>query len=181
MEVSPDGRTVAVSRDHEVLILDAGTLETIRSLPSGDDESTNAMAWLPDGSGLALGGDQGLISVPVRDGSVLVEPRRVFPGSVSEITVSPDGSTIAVLGGAGAVLGGAGAVVLIDIASGEPIGKPLKQGLDVGSHGLLQFSDDGDYLDVLGEYKRAYRYPIDTALLIARACRIAAREPTPAE
>lgn len=157
------------------MVLEAGTLDTITSWPLGDYETAKAMAWLPDGSGVAFGGDQGRLSVrAIRGGQDLIEPRQVVPAWISEVAVSPDGRLIA-------VLGGDGTVVLIDNATGEPIGKPLKAGLDVGRYGFVQFTDDGKAFEVFSEFKRAYRYPIDTTLLIARACRIAARQPTPAE
>jgi WD40 repeat protein len=173
VEVSPDGRSVAVSRDHEVLVLDAGTLATIASWPLGDDEVAHAMAWLPDGSALAFGGEQARLYVRnVPDGR-----ERFHPGSVSalitDLAVSPDGTLLA-------ALSTDGGVVLVDAASGDPIGRPLRDP-PVGNAGLVRFADDGRALEVSGNLKRAYRYPIDIDTLIARACRIAAREPTAGE
>jgi hypothetical protein len=49
--------------------------------------------------------------------------------------------------------------------------------------GWIRFGSDdrGEFIEVQYETGLAVRYPIDTNTLIARACAIAGREPTPSE
>jgi hypothetical protein len=89
------------------------------------------------------------------------------------MAVNPDGSLLA-------LLGGDGEVVLWDVATGQPIGEPLVAGRDI-AWGWVRFTPDGAALEALYDTRRAYRFPIDTESLIARACLIAAREPSAAE
>jgi WD40 repeat protein len=171
---SPDGRHVAVARGPRIEILDSRDLRQVQTWQAGQYDDVLALQWLDAGRALAFGGRLGRLEIRAfPDGQSLVEPRQVFPGFVLDIAANPTGSLLA-------LLGSDGDVVLWDVAAEAPVGEPLLPDLGIG-WGWVRFTPDGTALEALYDSKRAYTYPIDTETLVARACRIAAREPTARE
>lgn len=171
---SPDSRHVAVARGPRIEILDARDLHKVQTWQAGQYDDVLALQWLEGGRELAFGGRLGRLEIRAfPEGQVLVEPRQVFPGFVLDMATNPQGSLLA-------LLGGDGEVVLWDLAAAAPVGEPLSPGFG-DTWGWVRFTPDGGALEALYDSKRAYTYPIDTETLIARACRIAAREPTAQE
>ncbi len=175
VEPSPDGQHVAVARESQVVILDVVDLHEVAAWPAGDYEHVLAMKWLDGGRALAYGGRLGKLATrSFPDGTLIGEPRLAFPGFLLDITASPDGALLALMGSDGEVL-------LWDTAAQQPIGQPLVPARDSSGRGWVRFTPDGAALEVLYDSRRAYRYQIDTDALLTRACVLAAREPTPAE
>jgi hypothetical protein len=72
-----------------------------------------------------------------------------------------------------------GTVMLWDAATRQQVGQPLTHsGLPWA---WLAFAPDGRALEAFLDNATSVRYDLETEQLIARACAIAGREPTPAE
>ena len=169
---SPDGNRIALQRHESVEVLDATTLNTLTTWDTGAYDRAMTLAWLDDQT-IAHAGVLGRLAVRDADtGQPIGQPRQLSPGYVTSLAVSPDGSLLA-------SLGTDGEVQLLDTATRTPIGSPLQP--PELRFGWVRFTPDGSAVEVWYDDGSRAHYPIDSASLIARACAIASREPTPAE
>ncbi|HND54433.1 MAG TPA: WD40 repeat domain-containing protein, partial [Pirellulaceae bacterium] len=143
LRLSPDGKTLAVTDDSQVRLLDPQTGEIQRTL-SGPIDFCKALAFTPDGRGLAVGALQsGVTLFDVSNGSVI---RQFKAGELEtvEVAISPDGKRLAV--GAGDSRGAdwsqlrVGEIRVWDLESGKEIA--LCDGVDCLVTALT-FTPDG--------------------------------------
>ena len=199
VEVSQDGRLVALTRGPEVLVLATDTLARVTSWPTGQHDAALSLAWLDGGDTLVQGGQAGNLTFrSIPQGKLLGAPRAVGSGAVWDLAASADGTRVA-------SVGGDGALVLWDAATRQVVGEPLASALTslpvpawtthsrsgwraqvrVDRAGWVRFGSDagGEFLEAqyAADAGVAIRYPVNTETLLTRACAIAGREPTPAE
>ncbi|MFE7767300.1 WD40 repeat domain-containing protein, partial [Streptomyces sp. NPDC057438] len=170
----PAGRHLAVSRDGGLLVTDNRVVRAGRShaqdLVQHDDIA--AIAFAPDGSGLAAGDGTGRVAV--WDGDLRHRAgilRNVFLGpvdpstdsaeTITALAFSPDGSTLA-------VGGDAGTVQLWDISTRQPLGPSLPT--PGGSIHTLAFSPDSTMLYAGGEHVPLQRYVVDPDRAVSLVC-----------
>jgi WD40 repeat protein len=172
-QISPDGKLVALARNESVVVLDVATLDEVTSWPTAEYDGVLAMQWLPDSRTLAYGGVLGTLSFrSIPDGKLLDQPRKIASGFLLDLEASPDGSLLASADTDGTVM-------LWDAATRQQVGQPLTHsGLPWA---WLAFAPNGRAVDVFLENATSVRYDLETEQLIARACAVAGREPTPAE
>lgn len=199
VEVSGDGRLVALARGPVVMVLATATLREVASWPTELHDAALSFAWLDGGSTLAQGGEAGTLTFrAIPSGRALGEPSAASPGAIWDLAANSDGTRLA-------SVGGDGALNLWDSATRQVVGEPLASALGavpvqtwtnerrrgwraqvlLDRAGWVRFGSDatGEFLEA--QYAAgggaSIRYPVDTETLIARACAIAGREPTPAE
>ncbi len=175
VDISPDGHTLAVSLFEEnrsgdegatsVLLLDYETRKT-RTTLEGVDASWRLL-FSPDGSVLAAGGNNGLISLidPVK-GERIGTPLKGVDGPVSSEAFSPDGRLLA----AGSF---DGTVELWDLESRARIAR-----VTPGSPGrptFVWFDATGENVFVAGDNGALWSLPSSPADWASRACAIAGR------
>ena len=131
------------------------------------------MAWSPDGTTIAAGGDgaTGVLLLRASDGA------RVGGGWTDHaetftVAYSPEGSTIA-------STGVDGTVVLRDVATGDRIGPPLVASYN--QRPSLASFDAAGHLIVATLDGGLWRWNIDLAYLLHQACAIAGRNLTTQE
>ncbi|KOG39882.1 nSTAND1 domain-containing NTPase [Streptomyces resistomycificus] len=170
----PAGRHLAVSRDGGLLVTDnrvvrAG-LSHAHDLVQHDDIA--AIAFAPDGSGLAAGDGTGRVAVWDGDlrhrAGILrnvflapVDPSSDSAETITALAFSPDGSTLA-------VGGDAGTVQLWDISTQQPLGPSLPTSGE--SVDTLAFSPDSTMLYAGGEHVPLQRYVVDPDRAVSLVC-----------
>lgn len=98
---SPDGRLLATSQKHEVLIIDTGS-GTVRRRLVGHTEHVAVAAFSPDGTILATGGagynpeDGEVLLWDLMSGLVLDTPTQMAQRSVYSLAFSPDGKRLVI-------------------------------------------------------------------------------------
>jgi WD40 repeat protein len=139
--LSPDGHDLAVGLvDGTVLMIDARTLKArspFRVVPAGP---VRGMGYVPGGQLLAVGGDDGFLA--------LVDPRRGrivkrLPGQRDSIytpSFSDDGRLMAT--------GSVNRILLYELPSGRPAGRPLNAPPDGVGYSDVSLSPDGRTLAV---------------------------------
>ena len=170
----PGGNHLAVSRDGRLLVTDNRVARSGRShvqdLVQHDD--IGAIAFAPDGSGLAAGDWTGRVALwdsglRHRAGilrNVFLAPADPANGSAEGITAlafSPDGTTLA-------VGGDAGTVQLWDIATQQPLDPPLPTPGE--SVDTLAFSPDSTTLYAGGKHVPLQRYVVDPDRAVSLVC-----------
>ncbi|MDX3589113.1 nSTAND1 domain-containing NTPase [Streptomyces europaeiscabiei] len=170
----PAGRHLAVSRDGGLLVTDNRVVRAGRShahdLVQHDD--IGAIAFAPDGSGLAAGDATGRVAVWDADvrhrAGILrnvflapVDPSSDSAETITALAFSPDGSTLA-------VGGDAGTVQLWDIATRQPLGPSLPT--PGGSVDTLAFSPDSTTLYAGGVHVPLQRYVVDPDRAVSLVC-----------
>ncbi len=170
----PSGQQLAVSPDGGLLLTDNRVVRAGRSHAHDlvQHDGIGAIAFAPDGSGLAAGDWTGRVAI--WDGGLRHRAgilRNVFPAPVdpssgsteatSALAFSPDGSTLAVGGDAGTLR-------LWDIATQQPLGPPLPTpGKSVDT---LAFSPDSTTLYAGGAHVPLQRYVVDPDRAVSLVC-----------
>jgi WD40 repeat protein/DNA-binding SARP family transcriptional activator len=174
LAINPDGSHLAVPFGYvkggmdgvEVLNLQSG--ERIARLPAETD--VRSVAFSPDGSLLATGQVDGTAQLWATDGWRQVgPPLEVSRGFVLGLAFSPDGRTLA-------TSSDNGTVTLWDVESQRP-NATLPGPLDVWVS--ARFTPDGERLFALYEDGRAFRWEVDPAAWMSRACAVAGGGLTP--
>jgi WD40 repeat protein len=164
--VSPDGRTAALGRGRDVVLVNTGTgaEQRRRSLPEGDGMLTGT--WTDDRT-LVVGGWRGVLHVLQSSNLADIAPARlVAPGWITDLVTSPDGRLVASTDTDGQVM-------LLDTASWKPLGKPV---VKRGGWGWLSFSPDGHTLQAYFDRSDRAEMSMDPNDWLRSACRLAARE-----
>jgi WD40 repeat protein len=135
--VSPDGKTLAVSGNGEVLFFDAGSYEQVGEPLQmvGLDEEGESLAYSPDGRTLAVGGDYIVRLIDTRTREQKAET--AVGGIATRMAFTKDGSQLVVLYSPGEArgLGEASAQITIrDAATVEPIGHSIEPESFVGAY-----------------------------------------------
>lgn len=170
----PGGSRLAISRDGGLLVTDNRVVRAGRSHAQDlvQHDGIGAIAFAPDGSGLAAGDWTGRVAL--WDGDLRhragILPN-VFPGpagppsdsseSITALAFSPDGDTLA-------VGGNAGTLQLWDIATRQPLGPP--QPTPGGSIDTLAFSPDSTTLYAGGIHVPLQRYVVDPDRAVSLVC-----------
>ncbi|MFF5362083.1 helix-turn-helix domain-containing protein [Streptomyces scabiei] len=170
----PGGSRLAVSRDGGLLVTDNRVVRAGRSHAQDlvQHDGIGAIAFAPDGSGLAAGDWTGRVALWDGDlrhragilRNVFLEPPDPSADSAESITAlafSPDGRTLA-------VGGNAGTLQLWDIATQQPLGPPLPT--PGGSIDTLAFSPDSTLLYAGGERVPLQKYVVDPDRAVSLVC-----------
>ena len=140
---------------------------------SGPDPRFQGVAWSPDGTTVAAGGDAatGVQLLRASDGTRLGGGWKDHTGTVT-VAYSPDGSTIA-------STGFDGTVVLRDVATSDRIGPPLV--VSYNQQASFASFDGAGHLIVATQDGGLWRWNIDLPYLLRQACAIAGRNLTTRE
>src|SRR5207244_1781672 len=118
---SPDGRILATATFDGTLLWDTVTRKRVGSPLKDGQHVWERATFSPDGSELAIVGDQGIVSVwNVATRKIARQFHDPDDNYTGRVAWSPDGTYIATGGG-----NGGNRVVVYDAVSGEPIGAPL--------------------------------------------------------
>ncbi|MEU0248143.1 helix-turn-helix domain-containing protein [Streptomyces sp. NPDC006235] len=170
----PAGRHLAVSPDGGLLVTDNRVVRAGRSHAHDlvQHDGIGAIAFAPDGSGLAAGDWTGRVAVWDGDlrhrAGILrnvflapVDPSSDSAEAIRALAFSPDGSTLA-------VGGDSGTVQLWDIATQQPLGPSLPT--PGGSVDTLAFSPDSTTLYAGGKHVPLQRYVVDPDRAVSLVC-----------
>ncbi|MDX3639232.1 helix-turn-helix domain-containing protein [Streptomyces sp. MB09-02B] len=170
----PAGRHLAVSPDGGLLVTDNRVVRAGRSHTHDlvQHDGIGAIAFAPDGSGLAAGDWTGRVAVWDGDlrhrAGILrnvflapVDPSSDSAEAIRALAFSPDGSTLA-------VGGDSGTVQLWDIATQQPLGPSLPT--PGGSVDTLAFSPDSTTLYAGGKHVPLQRYVVDPDRAVSLVC-----------
>ena len=160
---SPDGKTIAVAAARKVSIWDAATGRR-RHFLSGHIDSIRSIAYSPDSSTVATGGDDGTVRFWNASTGALRHTITGHTNEVNAVAYSPDGDTLAI-GGAYSV----NTVGLWDVATNT-----LKNSLEIDTADFgwsyvvsLAFSPDGSTI-AGGNYQETYLWDAATHKIIRR-------------
>ena len=173
-EVSPDGRTAALARNDEVVLVDVATGGLVRRgrVAEAEDTGIQAVEWSADSTTLLAGSSGGWLHVVSASTLEPVSPRRLITGGwVTDLEVSPDGRVLA-------STGFDGDVTLWDTSTWRPYGQPVT---DDRGWAWLTFSPDGSRLRVFYEQGEVVEISTRPAEWVTAACAAAGRNLTPAE
>jgi DNA-binding SARP family transcriptional activator/WD40 repeat protein len=173
-----DGSALVVSRDlgpteggAEIVLVDATTGDVRLRVPLTGGIAYEVAAD-PKGRFLAAAMSDGTLRViDSGDGHALAPPLQATEGEAFNVSVSPDGSYIA-------VSGWPPRLTVWDTRTFRQVGIPLPLDLDA-REARARFTPDGDLVVTSGEVMR--EFDIDPAQWLARACREAGRTLSPAE
>ncbi|MFJ8536553.1 WD40 repeat domain-containing protein, partial [Streptomyces sp. NPDC093591] len=170
----PGGGHLAVSPDGGLLVTDNRVVRAGRSHAHDlvQHDSIGAIAFAPDGSGLAAGDWTGRVALWDGDlrhrAGILrnvflapVDPSSDSAEAITALAFSPDGSTLA-------VGGDAGTVQLWDIATQQPLGPSLPTPGE--SVDTLAFSPDSTTLYAGGKHVPLQRYVVDPDRAVSLVC-----------
>ncbi|KOG14214.1 helix-turn-helix domain-containing protein [Streptomyces viridochromogenes] len=170
----PAGNHLAFSRDGKLLVTDNRVVRAGRSHAHDlvQHDGIGAIAFAPDGSGLAAGDWTGRVAL--WDGDLRHRAgilRNVFPApvdpssdsaeAITALAFSPDGRTLA-------VGGNAGTVQLWDISTQQPLGPSLPTSGE--SVDTLAFSPDSTMLYAGGKHVPLQRYVVDPDRAVSLVC-----------
>jgi WD40 repeat protein len=168
--ISPDGTSIVLARNEEVLLLDADTGEVVQSTRLAGARILSDVVWSDDGNTVVLGSLSGRLYFLHGTTLARVAPERlVTAGFVLDLAVSPDGRMLA-------VMGSDGDVTLFDTDTWRPYGKPVVDGL---GWGVLGFGDGT--LRIRGEFGPDYEIDLDPSSWVDSGCRVANTRFTPEE
>jgi WD40 repeat protein/DNA-binding SARP family transcriptional activator len=172
-----DGSSLLVSRfdgpndDAELLFVDATNGEVRLTVPMPGGVAYEATAD-PNGRFVAVVMSDGTLRViDANDGDELAPPLQAAEGEAFNVSVSPDGAYIS-------VSGWPPRVTLWDTRTFRRVGIPLPLDLDA-REARARFGPDGQLAVTSGDVLRTF--DIDPAHWLDRACKLTARQLTPAE
>jgi WD40 repeat protein len=176
IETSPDGRLIAVAMNRaEVQILDAVTLERLRTVPLGGIDWPADLSFSPDGSRLAVGGFGRLLHIlDTATWRPVHEPVEVHDGALAQVEWMRDGRTVV-------TSGFDGTVALVDVRRGLVRARPLPSSSEPGIGRAYLIADVPGELIALRGNLTGRRYPMRPFRWLAEACRVAGRDLTKAE
>jgi WD40 repeat protein len=172
--LSPDGRLLAVGNENRavVSILDAGTLE-LRSTVSLDAmDRVEDLAFAPDGTRLAVAGDDVVEFVDTERGDRSGDPVRIG-SALLQVDWPADGFTIVL-----STLDGS--VVLVDADRGLLRGPPLPVAGGTAGDSLHLLTADDEVIAFSGQAP-GRRFPLTSEGWLGEVCAMAGRDLTPAE
>ncbi len=170
-----DGRGILLLRQagdsSEVLMMDATTGRITLRVPTGGDVPRTAAAD-PTGRYLAIGTVTGrLLVLDLHDGHPLAPPLQANDGTISNVSISPDGRYIS-------TAGNPPRVTLWDARRFRQVGSPLPVDVDApDAH--AGFAPDGRLVLAVGRVVRALT--VDPGQWLHTACALAGRVLTPDE
>jgi WD40 repeat protein len=172
------GGVLALRSDQRTLVTSGGQIVDLRSgkvtrhVTLTEEGPATALAISPDGAHLAAGDGSGRVAIwsgrAERRLGVLpgtfdgVAARGGDPEPVSALAFSPDGGTLA-------LAGAQGTLQLWDVASGQPLGGPLRTPGD--SLLALRISADSSTLYAAGAHGALQKYAIGPSRVAADVCR----------
>jgi DNA-binding SARP family transcriptional activator/WD40 repeat protein len=170
--LSPDGRTIALTGQRGVEIIDTATMRRRATLP-GSETVRTLLRYTPDGRYVVGGSYKGWTRLwSTRTWKPASPLLAGHTGEVLAASTSPDGRILAT-GGID------GAVRLYDLRTHQEIGAPLPA---VPNRAVApRFTPDGAYLFALTNVGRDYRWDVRPASWERLACSIAGRTLTRAE
>lgn len=176
LETSPDGRFLAVADagSPRLHVLDARTLQVLRTLELDSGDFLYDLSFSPDGSRVAAGGEQGLVHVwdtgtwePVHDAADVHRDR------VLQVEWTPDGRTVV-------SAGNDGTIGLYDAVRGLRRSLPLPASSTPGGYTHLVPGVLDDVVALSGE-RPGRRYPTRPGRWLAEACTVVGRDLNAAE
>ena len=178
VEVSPDGRWLAIGREESASILmldESDHTVTVAELPPPVPDRMVDLSFSPDGRWLAAGGYAGRLSIwSTADWSVVREAVLLHSDRMLQVEWLLDSSTVV-------TSGADGRVVLYDIERGTVRGRPLPATAD-GQRGRAYIVPDlTNELIVLAGALPGRAYPLDPEKWFVHACAVAGRNLTEAE
>jgi WD40 repeat protein len=185
---SPDGRTLAVAHDNNVLrLFRAGSKYTrVGDNLSPEDDSVSALDIAPDGRTIAVGTTSGTVrQFDIASQRQTGPPLRGLEFQVGGVAYSRDGATLA------ATTVGLSTTRLWDAATGAAIGDELAagrtpftertMGIDHAYASRPAFSPDGSTLFTPVVDGAVVRWDLRPSAWVTAACRLAGRDLTEAE
>ena len=176
MEMSPDGRSLAVSggEGSSVVFLDPGTLEVRHRVALRGDDRVWALSFSPDGRFVAAGGLSGALHLVDSRTWEAHEPVLLHAAPLMQLEWLEDGRTVA-------SSGQDGAVALFDSERGVVRAEGLPASVH-GEKGYARLVPDPDReLVVLNDQHVGLRYPLDADAWLRQACAVAGRDLTRVE
>jgi Tol biopolymer transport system component len=172
VSLSPDGRTMALSGELGIGILDVATLRHPTWL-SGSEGIRQLAQFTPDGRYIVGGSLEGWARLwSTETGQPATRRLGGHIGAVSAQSTSPDGHTLATGGTDGTIR-------LFDLRTQRPLGAPLR-GLP-NRLVVPRFTPDGAYVLAVTNAGRAYRWDLRPSTWERQACAVAGRTLTRAE
>jgi WD40 repeat protein len=172
VSLSPDGRTLALTSELGVEILDAATFRPRLTLPGTETVRARA-SFTPDGRFVVGGSSEGWARLWSTE--TWRPATRLLAGHTGEVlwqSTSPDGRTLAT----GST---DGTIRLFDLRTQQPLGAPLP-GLP-NRPVAPQFTPDGAYLFAITDAGRGYRWDVRPSSWARHACAVAGRQLTRTE
>ncbi len=137
---SPDGKRLATTDVHDIVVWDVGTETIVQRLPEAHEKRIAQMAWSPDGSMLVSASWDGKVRVwELATGKQLCESQR--PERIFAVAWSPDSKYVA-------YSGPFQFIVVLDVATGQHTMTMSRHTSTVFS---LSWSPDGKYLASCGQ------------------------------
>jgi WD40 repeat protein len=170
--LSPDGTTVAVSREaHGVDLLDVDSRRLLARVRV-DNSAPSAIRFSRHGDLLLVGSNDGRVRLFSTAGWRPEGPAfQAHAGPVSSVDASPDAGTLLTAGADGQLL-------LWDRASNRPIGTSLPGPENAA---MALFTPDGNHVMAVFANGRGYRWDVRPSSWKRRACAVAGRQLTRAE
>lgn len=121
---SPNGQLLAMTRFRKVLLVDVPTGHVVTTMAEQGGEILS-VAFSPDGNILATGSLDGIVKLWC---TTTGECKARYGNwhalmYIASVTFSPDGRMLVITGGSGYSAGETGAILLLDVASGQQIGR----------------------------------------------------------